>query len=794
MPGQIEFLNGGLVTSRDASLLAPGELSVAEDVALLPGSPSIHKAPGRRAFNTTALSPIKGLAYAAFDATPDLLAAAAGGSFYIARAAETNEFSLLTTGAGESLSSATMLNKSVLFAGGSRNIVLLSDGTQRPHGMVPVTASIGYTYVSTGGTWPLGANQLGYFDYWTTEVYRIGDDEVESTFAGTPTTVNVTSVTALVTLYKPPSANSNATHWRVYRSLKKTALLDPAFPVGFLIGELSTSTVTFVDGASTVTAATLPTAYTTSGDGTWTTPEKILTDDGVYAVSPTVDPDAGVGSALITAKSFTLTPGNPVTDITVKIKVKDSLGLYVRLATDGAAIGAVQTPSQTVPTTGATAVEYTLSGLWGRTWLSSELTDAANFRVVCDVLPRVIANRADNTVIPGHASIDYIKVVISHGGTTAAQTDQFSNIQIVTGPSITLVGANGQPPAASTGDVFQGSVVMNDPAAPTNVVWTIPGTLDYSPVPYRLALDTGEHDAVTCIRSLGSICIIGAEGTMHRLNYVPVSEDSEFNVGRAIDVFNSDTGVVGPNAAVRVTVNSQLLLFYISQNSLNMTNGFTVETATDDIIWPDMVNPNLAKRFFVLNNTEKYELLVFYATPGALNINKMLRLSYHSTQLKAGKMKVVGVTNYAAQAGVTGIAMNGARMVYTAGTAGVVYVENRGYVDNSGSGINPFISSREIHANGPGGDWELDRFLIHHQGGGGTIDVALTSSQTNYATQSIDKKPILMTDRMMSMSDNGINGSGIGMTITGRDDGLPMTLDYMVLFSQSLGDTTSLKK
>ena len=53
MPVKTIDMSGGLVDSKDPSLLAEGELSRADDIVYRPNDPAIHKAPGRKNFNPT---------------------------------------------------------------------------------------------------------------------------------------------------------------------------------------------------------------------------------------------------------------------------------------------------------------------------------------------------------------------------------------------------------------------------------------------------------------------------------------------------------------------------------------------------------------------------------------------------------------------------------------------------------------------------------------------------------------------------------------------------------------------
>jgi len=797
MPPIVEPLSGGLVTSRDASLLQPGELSVAEDVMLLPSSPSLRKAYGRTAFGDSPVQ-IDGVTYADFDTADDKVVIVGDESYYIAPADEVGAITFMADGAGSSLDSVSTSNKVVLFSGGAVNRVLLPDGSSRPHGMQPVTTAPGAVHTATGGTWPLGANELGFYEYWTTEAYITDDDDVESTFTGTPATVNVTATTSHVTISRPSIVTPEATHWRIYRSNSKTSFFDQAFPSGFLIADVPINTLSFEDGISTTTALTLPTTASTPTDTSniigggqhevvsvlWSNPANVLLDDAATAISGAVSTtsfgheQAGVITvSQIMLENFGLTGiGEPITDIQVQVEgSRSSATLVAYLSWDG---GDHWTSGQTIPLTSSNSTVIISGGTWGRTWSAAELANAS-FKV------RLIAWGPVNSGT-GTVTIDFAKVAATHGGTSAARAILFPSIELIVGGESTAIGSNYPPPRSSTGDLFQGSILMNDLDAPTNIAWTIPGTLDYTPILYRMALD----DRVICIRALGSSCIIGCKSSCVRMNYLPVAEDPEFNTGRAVDLIDSDDGVAGYKAAIRFVLAGELMLFYVGQTSLKMTNAFNTTSATDDITWTELVDIEHLDECFVENNTRNHELLVFF--PSLYGVNKILRLSYDEAHIKNGKLKVVGITNFAATAATSGVP-NAERLVYTT-TRNTMYVENRGLVDGSGGTIIPRITTREMHQAGVGNSWELVRFGVHHQGGGGTIASSVNSSLSNYPTSSGTSQKHEMADRTTTLIDNAAAGDGITINITGTDDGLPMTLDYLVLYPAEMDESAPLKR
>jgi hypothetical protein len=282
------------------------------------------------------------------------------------------------------------------------------------------------------------------------------------------------------------------------------------------------------------------------------------------------------------------------------------------------------------------------------------------------------------------------------------------------------------------------------------------------------------------------------------MNFLPFEEDPEFNTGRARDNVDSDDGMTGPNAACKFTLGNRLMLFYVGQTGLRMSDGYSAQTATDDIIWTDIANGALLSKCSVENNALYHEILVHYPSTGSSTINKTLRLSYDPTHLKgsavAPKLKVVGITDYAATSGCAGISESSERIVYTGTSAGYVYVENRGHTDASGAGIVPKVSTREMHLAGLGGAWELSNLGVHHQANGAAdVDVVYSATQANYPVRTGATHTFTATPRRLSLIDGGEAGDGITVALEGNDDGLPLTIDYLLFSAEPLGETTPLK-
>jgi hypothetical protein len=141
---------------------------------------------------------------------------------------------------------------------------------------------------TTAGTF--SQTVTGNYEYWTTEVANIQTDgakmALESTFTPPPATITVNSVNVVPVIQRPGIANTNATHWRIYRSTPKVLFSDVAFPAGYMIAELPTATVSAWDSILNSNTGWI---YPTTANGSvtyfcdWASAASALTDNSLFA-------------------------------------------------------------------------------------------------------------------------------------------------------------------------------------------------------------------------------------------------------------------------------------------------------------------------------------------------------------------------------------------------------------------------------------------------------------------------------------------------------------------------------
>lgn len=791
-----EPLSGGLVTARDPSLLEAGELTQADDLMYIPGSPSLHRCFGKELLSTTGLTAPKGIAYCGFDSARDQLALLAAGALYHLPADGTGAVTFMRNQGGSTLDAVHYNDRHYLLTG-AENRVLLGNGAHRAHGLLPVASPPGLVHSAIGGAFPVAVP--GVYTYWTTEVYidATTGETIESTNNGAVAAISVTATTSTVTISRPPQINPGATHWRVYRSA-----LGGGYPVGYRIAERLMSSTdpnvpadTVIDGASQNTGFLFPVnvssildnnviRYILHADGnlpvcanSWTNPGNVTADDAANAVWNATSCPAGslpIAALEMSGFAFAGAVRDPVQKIEIEVQAQS-------LALD------------------ANAIQFSFSGDAGGNIYHRTATVGIGTALTTNV-----ATIHSDPAFPMHASmfgtgfrlyahtwrfsqIDYIKINVYHAGTTADVSTLFDAIQIRVGGQSVITGANGPPPSATTGDIFQESLVLNDVANPSRIAYSMAGNPEAFPSPYILNLQTKDKDRLTCIRTIGSVCVFGLSSQVWRANYLPREEDAEFDRGRCTEVIDADNGILGPFGATKFVLGGRLSLFYLSRSGPRMTDGFGCETANEDLDWPNTVDLAQLGSAVVVNNADNQEILVYYIPTGGTTLSKCLRFQYHATHLKNGKLKAIGPCAVEVVAATTGIAGDGERVLYTLSPNAIVYQENRGF-----AGAEPRFSTRDMYHGGAGGEWELHRVLLHTQGMEATLGAIYTITRSNNPERQTSIRNFNAPRRGFSLLTPSEGGEGLKVTINAADVDEEQVFDYLVMEGDFVSPATPL--
>lgn len=680
----------------------------------------------------------------------NLLIAQANGRYHKARpgAAGTSlTFSTLENPVveGTSLEQVHYNNLHVLLNGKHENLVLMSDGITRPHGLAPVNASCDPRVLGTG-VWAL-RDGVGFYAYWTTEYDSVND--IESDFdrgvdaEGKPlkppfiqiTTVNSQSVQVT----RPPRVNPTATHWRVYRSVKyassteKSAAKENQYPNGFLIAQLELrdddQQQIFIDGGGVSITASVNAGLATSGAGAngtvWAAPGSATgapnnggaTDDTNSAtLTWTTGKLADNANIPLTLGNFTIpSVSAPITGITIVVtgRKTGNGALVAEVTTVGRSLPfGAPLLGKTVPlTTSNTAHTIgSASELWGRTW---DPSDFGNGKFVV-VLYGSVGRSGDKV------AVDAVSVVVSYGESQEAVSGSFLSNITDAYPSVTVspygftisAGRGGKPPKATTGDIFQDSLLTNDVDDSSLARYSFPSRIDLFPAPYFLNFDTKEQDEITLIRTVGNVAVVGLKHQIYRINYLPRDTDAEFAPGRAVELFENAHGIAGREAGVVFTLPGHgQVLAYANNYGVFMTDGYRSRMLTPDLDWWGTVDLNRLNVCKFVNNVE-LQVLEFYYVPVDAAITtyntKQLYFHYHPSHLKGDPrsptLKVSGPRDTAMQSAVSASFADGTRKVYIGTNTGTV-----NYINRLQSVLNNVdIKTRAIAPQGRGNEWRVN--------------------------------------------------------------------------------------
>ena len=346
---------------------------------------------------------------------------------------------------------------------------------------------------------------------------------------------------------------------------------------------------------------------------------------------------------------------------------------------------------------------------WGLSWVPADFVDGANFGV------RIRKNHGatGDTIIHG---IDSVRIRIFTGiGKITLSGDPFQVVRV--SDSLTAAfgsPARGAPPTASTGDIFEGMLVLNDKANPSSIVASLPDDEDAFPDVYRIPFESKERDEVTAIRHLKEILVVGTKNSVIRLNYFPREFDSEYNRGRAWEHIATDHGIVGPMAAKFIQLPQQgHVLAYLSHNGLRVTDGVRTRFLNDDLDWLTLIEPSQI-HLSVLEVYPYVSIMILYYVPlGGTRKTKAMYFSYHPSHVKeGGRLPATGPINIAAGAATSAFLSGRTHLLTGHDDQGKVYLEDSGSTDDAGGSILPVIRTRRIFPGGLGKVGRLERVVI----------------------------------------------------------------------------------
>ena len=314
---------------------------------------------------------------------------------------------------------------------------------------------------------------------------------------------------------------------------------------------------------------------------------------------------------------------------------------------------------------------------WGSSFVPADLS----------TLELIVLKCYTNSHINWH--IDYLTVKIYYTSTTVS--DQSVKVDGTPFRTVTYKSQIGTsvsdpasfpPPTCTTGDIFQGHLVVNDTSNQSVIRYSLAGFPEYFPKPYVLNFQSRKKDRVTFIRRVGQVLVVGMRDSIKRVNYLPTEADADFHEGLAHEDIAVDHGIVGSQAGTMFDLTGNgVILGYVGYNGVYITDGITTRPLCSDLDWKKTVNmTNLSTCILRVYPTEKW-LILYYNPYGAAHSQntKALIFYYGKDHVKEdGSLPVTGPISVSARSAAEGT-LGGVSVLLTGhGSTGFIYVEDNG--------------------------------------------------------------------------------------------------------------------
>lgn len=596
----------------------------------------------------------------------------------------------------------------------------------RPAGLDPVSTAPTATRGSGAGHSWSSVLQNGYYWFLVTEVFNPGQpDEVEGTYANLdpdpqkkllPVVISITDYTTQdITITRPTQVNNAtngrlSTHWYIYMAKSSDGVNPPSYALFRRVAQVPMSTTSFTlhdTGIDSRQSNKTPSAVAAvAGRNQFTNPTRMQgAPDGLVASGSSRAADSnGVAMQKLQTFGFSGTTddngqslaSSTVTGVGVAIRAIGfpvSCGGYFYLKSGSKTTNAIWFEAK-----GLNPTYYRFGDIFdtfGVNWTVADFTNANGFEVWVET-----AGAASTQTL----GIDSVQVTVYYTGNTINLNGPSFRVVTYQSQIGTTIDdpANLPPPAgATTGDLFQGGMVTNDPSNKSLLRFSLPGYPEYFPRPYQLALNTKKKDIVNYIRRVGQVLVVGLRDSIERVNYLPTESDTAFQEGLSHEPLANDHGIPGPLAGTLFTFpgSSGEMLAYASTNGFYVTDGVSCRYLNTDLDWAHTVDLANIGNCWLVNYPKENWLVLYYAPYGGNGTNtKALVFCYAPDKIKeGGTLPAIGPISVSARSACSAN-LNGTPIVLTGHLfGGKIYTEDQG--DTIPTGYNTDGSTQIVGAS-----------------------------------------------------------------------------------------------
>lgn len=602
-------------------------------------------------------------------------------------------------------------------------------------GLDPVSAFDSTQVTTVAGTWNSSADMgTGYYWFLYTEMFMPGkiDDPstgfVESSFTGSIQVGNIADVTTDciritrgVVVNSAANGRNDATHWQVYMSAKQLdATEKPSLATFRRVGgpiPIGTSSIDLRDDV--VSQGPLQ----PSANAAITGHDAFDNPTGAHSIHDGSNASSTSNTAAIALRNYGFT-NNSLSVLGIEVEVfgrADPSGSastraagYIRLKTQSGTKVSLDYRFE-FGTSWATVLLGSPTDTWSpnAAWTAADFTNA-NFELY------LLKAGSGSTQ---RLTIDGVRMKIYYTGTSINRNGAFFKTITLTSQVGVTISEPAQlpPPTASTGDIFDGQLVLNNVSKPALVQYSLPDAPEYFPGSYYINFESKKKDRVTCIKRVGNVLVVGLQSSIKRVNYLPRESDAEFDRGRSQEDIANDHGMAGPLGACLFDMPGLgVVLAYVSYKGLHITDGITTRELNIDLDWAATVNLGVdgngvpyLQQCMLENYASEYALRLAYIPAGQTTTVKYLQFSYHPMHMKGSFLPAMGPCNVNARAYTTAILNGVPKLLSGHPTDGYVYLEDSGDVSiDATATLAPSLRTRLLFPRGLGGQGRIQRVYL----------------------------------------------------------------------------------
>jgi hypothetical protein len=768
-----ERLDGGVVTARDATQLAAGQLQQAIGAWYKPSDNRLWKQRGRSAFaDTGSAAVVKGVKVIQFDDDTAKVVALSGTVLYSATAGDTGTFASIKTGLASAATHLSLAHNNNRWYGctdadADRPFVIEASGTVYDMGMQPqVIAPTTAAGTGTGSiirpAAPTGDMVSGALSM-DTNLNTFG-----TLSAGAAATKTATWTTGAWT-------GAAATRQLVVKwAVQALPIFDSDVPPSGRPGDAGGS----LDMGANVTVKfemdSTPGAYATILNQTlasFVSPQTFVKDLG------SIDPDNCSFRATLTYNSG---------QTTVALRIYD-----VRLQ-QGSATATFST------TTGfyyaIREIDQTRPGRGSPIKAASILTTLTTQNQVTITRPAIVNSTTTHwevyrTSDGGVAPID-LGLIATVPIADSTFIDDFSAFPASTSPpykypmmritvdeGVLFVDRDQPPPQLDRIFGFKHSLVG---VRGRSLYYAISGLPESWPEVYQIGhFDYEENETLLTGADLGEMAIIGSDAGLLRLQELPRVAIGNFAYSKPEPIAGAP-GVVGPYAMTKFSIGGEPRVAWISQDGICVSNGFSWQRISDTWDWSGFEGLN--KSGWVLHyDSQRFVLVVAYATTGTTN-NRHALAHVHPSLAREGQ-PIWTLAHYSGIYDLASSNVAGTRRLYSAHASnGIVYLEDNGTTDASQSYSSTtlplIVQTRRLH--GESREWAALKAWLRHSdfGASQSLTVAWTTSRDEGSSQT-RTQTVSLVGAERTLFDVARSGEWheITLTHTGAATGALVALD-----------------